>query len=115
MSGPERTTDNAGCARCRQWIGEYNYTTHRHGELVDGGDCASSFIEVDSYFSARLLRCPICSTAWLLGYHEDFSNTKIEDEWGERIFVIHPITAEQFEAIKAAAGTASLDLDSFGR
>ncbi|MCA1842400.1 MAG: hypothetical protein LC792_04270, partial [Actinobacteria bacterium] len=76
-------------------------------------DCASSFRRVNSYFTAKLYTCPECETVWLVGYHEDFTDKPVEAEWGERPFILRPISSERVEQIRTAAGTRALDLDSF--
>jgi hypothetical protein len=49
------------------------------------------------------------------GYHEDFSDTPIEDEWGKRIWIYRLLTPALIEQISAAMGSRSLDIDSFGK
>jgi hypothetical protein len=100
----------SGCITCRQRAHEWRHV----GDSV-GRDCASAFHEVDSYFHATLWTCPICARTWLDGYHEDFSDTPIEGEWGRRIWIYRLLTPPLVAQINAAIGSRSLDIDSFGK
>lgn len=99
--------DPLGCDDCRQGLSNRDDS----GFLVT--DCASSFRPVDSYFSARLKRCSTCDTTSLEGYHEDFTDTDVMDEWGKRIFIWRPLSEDQIAEIAKAQGTSSLDVDTF--
>jgi hypothetical protein len=98
------------CEMCRQRADE-----PRHVGDSAGRDCASAFRAVDSYFHASVWTCPSCGRTWLAGYHEDFSDTPIEDEWGKRIRIYRLLTPALVAQINAAIGSRSLDIDSFGK
>lgn len=102
------TTDEAGCEACRRWLNEVG-----SGEL-ETTDCKSSFEPINSYFSARLQRCPRCATVWLEGYHEDFTDVDIAAEWGLRTWIYRPLTQEDVVRIEMARGSVSLDIETFG-
>jgi hypothetical protein len=80
---------------------------------MEVSDCKSSFREINSYFSARLLRCLRCGTTWLESYHEDFNDTDIAAKWGRRTWMYRPVTSDQIAEIMAARNTAPLDIDTF--
>ncbi|HEY8952144.1 MAG TPA: hypothetical protein VIP78_06250 [Candidatus Dormibacteraeota bacterium] len=66
------------------------------------------------YFHASLRKCLTCRSSWLQGYYEDFTNKPIPAEWGERHWIMRPVTAAQVAEIHTAAGSQSLDIDTFG-
>jgi hypothetical protein len=106
----------AGCDWCLGALGHVRQVRAiLRGEAeLERSDVASSFQEKDSYFSAELLTCPRCGTAWLQGYHEDFTKTPIEAEWGERHYILRPLTPHHVNEIRRAAGKRRLDIDTFG-
>src|SRR5712691_3836197 len=99
--------NEVGCNTCSQWQPAHLRAGH-------SSDCGASFEVRNSYFHAALWRCPSCGAAWLEVYYEDFSNSPIESEWGERTWIWRPLTLEQVGEIEAARGTHSLDLDTLG-
>ena len=100
----------AGCQVCRRWDGREPPPS----ESVTT-DCKSSFaLFGEVYFYAKLLNCRSCGSTWLCGYHEDFSQTPIEAEWGERHWIWRSITRAQVEEVAAASGSHRLDIDTFG-
>ena len=86
-----------------------------HNNLVEVTNCNDAFKPIYSYFSATLLKCPACDLLWLLGYYEDFTNTPIADEWGERIFVKRHVTEAEVAVIERHRGFRDLDISSFGQ
>jgi hypothetical protein len=106
--------DGMGCDDCRGWT----LPLLRPDPL---SDCAESFEEIDSHFSAQLVRCPRCETTWLTGYHEDLSTrwydsrtgTGTLSDFGDRTWILRPLTAEHVAEIEAARGTRSLRIDTF--
>jgi hypothetical protein len=103
-----------GCDECRTWT-----PMGQKSEPIS--DCADSFQEIDSYFSAELIRCPRCRATWLEGYHKDLrtrwtdwrTGTGTIGDSGDRTWILRPLTPEQVAEIEAARGTRSLQLDTF--
>lgn len=106
--------DEMGCDECRD-----RGLMGKKPEPIS--DCADSFEEIDSYFSAKLVRCPRCRTTWLEGYHEDLRTRRYDPktgtgtvgDFGDRTWILRPLTAEHVAEIEAARGTRSLQIDSF--
>ncbi len=109
MDGTEDERQELSCETCHQRADELRHV----GDSV-GRNCASAFRAVDSYFSASLWTCPSCARTWLDGYHEDFSETPIEDEFGQRFRIYRLLTPALVAQVNAAMDSRSLDLDSFG-
>ena len=98
-----------GCSICLAWSASGPSPDER-----EATDCASSFGAKASYFAAAVWVCRSCGSAWLQGYYEDFSQTPIEAEWGDRHWIWRSITPAQVHEISAASGSHSLDIDVFG-
>jgi hypothetical protein len=95
-----------GCETCRAWH------LNRPGSQP-ASDCTDAFREIDSYFSATLTRCADCGQVWLAGYHEDLSNRPLDEDFGDRTWMLRPLTAAQLAEIDAARGIRRLELDTF--
>ena len=84
------------------------------GGMLERQDVKQYFEPKCSYFSAYLIQCPKCRVVWLYGYYEDFSNTAIEDEWGDRIWIKRPLTEFEVAVIYAHSSPKGLDIDTYG-
>jgi hypothetical protein len=73
-------------------------------------DVAHRFESKCSYFTAQLFRCPECRCSWLSGYYEDFTKTPIDSEWGERTWILRPLTDEHLQSLSVGE---HLDIDTF--
>lgn len=103
------TDEAAGCEACTTWSGDFIEAFKRErGRIV-----ASSFHLPFEYFDAYLVQCDRCSTTWLGGYIEDFSERDVYAEWGDRWWTMRALTPELLAQIDAADGTGSLDLKTF--
>lgn len=99
---------SSGCDVCRGWDGKLS--SERSGRT---SDCPTSFRAVASYFHAAIRTCPSCGTCWLEGYYEDFGDRPIEAEWGDRHWILRPLTEAQVDQIEASRGMYVLDIDTF--
>ena len=97
--------DQHGCEACRAGDSVA-------GMLRDVEDVAHRFAVKHDYFSVRLLECQECAAHWLRGYYEDFTNTSIEDEFGDRTWILRPMSHDQVMTIRAPGPL--LDIDTFG-
>ena len=100
--------EEPGCDICRQW--GQSPSGERAGRRID---CSTSF-RATAYFQAAIWECSTCGTRWLEGYYEDFTDTPIEAEWGDRRSVWRPLTDQQADEIDVARGAHSLEIDTFG-
>jgi len=77
-------------------------------------DCTSSFISQHSYFKVEVYTCFTCSDMWIECYYEDFTNTPVWEEFGERFFIKRKINRIELNQIIQAENLSSLDINSFG-
>jgi hypothetical protein len=81
---------------------------------IENHDCKSSFVNIHNYFSANVIRCIVCDKYYLNGYYEDFDNSDITDEFGDRYWIEREITKSDFDIIMKNTGKFFLDLTTFG-
>lgn len=96
-----------GCERCRTWVNEV-----RNGELVSLGSFKDAFTHPGGYFSIDLYWCPACATTWIQGYHETADPGDFR-EFGDRTFMIQPLSVHQVQQIHQARQSGGERLDFF--
>lgn len=86
-------------------------TAHTKNDELTESDCAASFTQIETYFSATRRHCRHCGRDWLIGYYE------VDDdplaEWGQRHFIIAELTPLDLYRIAINDGRSSLDIRAF--
>jgi hypothetical protein len=101
------------CNQCNKELTPL-YKTLIQNNGIEKHDCKSSFVNIHSFFYADVIRCVGCDKYHLYGYYEDFDNTPIHEEFGDRYWIEREITKTDFEFIKENANKFCLDINTFG-